>query len=256
MTFTIGADPEVFTGINGKFVSGHDLVPGTKLKPFRVDQGAVQVDGMALEYNIDPCSTKDEFIFRVKHVLKQMEGMIKGRDILPVTSVKYTPEDVADVPAINRELGCSVDFNAYTCRPNKSPSSKKLMRTAGGHVHIGGFYTDKIYTQEHLLLGAELSKLMDKYLGIYSLLWDKDTERRSMYGKAGCFRPTTYGLEYRSLSNLWIFDDDLISFVYDATLTAYTAYLDGERVFTNRYENIINKSQFKAKEIQNVQLPR
>jgi len=240
MTFSIGADPEVFTGVNGKFVSGHDLIPGTKRKPYKVDQGAVQVDGMALEYNIQPCVTKDEFIFRIKHVLNQMQGMIKGREVLPVTSVKYTPQDVAHVPPTNRELGCSVDFNAYTRMPNPSPDSKKLMRTAGGHVHIGGFYTKQVYKKDHFATCIELTKLMDKYVGVPSLEWDHDTERRQMYGQAGCFRPCKYGVEYRSLSNLWIFSDDLISTVYDGTLTAYTAYLDGERVTTEQYKEVIN----------------
>lgn len=56
-TYTIGADPEVFVGREGQFFSAHGLVPGNKRRPHKVDRGAVQVDGMALEFNIDPASS-------------------------------------------------------------------------------------------------------------------------------------------------------------------------------------------------------
>ena len=212
--FSIGADPEVFAGVNNKFVSAHDMVPGTKIKPFRVLEGSVQVDGMALEYNIDPCVTKQEFVHRIEFVRNQMEGMLSGVQILPVSCVKFDEVEVAHVPRKNFELGCSIDFNAYTAKPNTSPNAKMMMRTAGGHVHIGGFPTKDRYGEEHFSNCIRLSKLMDKELGVYSLIWDKDTLRRSMYGKAGCFRPCYFGVEYRSLSNLWVFNKNLVEFVF------------------------------------------
>ncbi len=42
-------------------------------------------------------------------------------------------------------------------------------------------------------------------------MYDKDTERRGMYGKAGAFRPKPYGVEYRTLSNAWLSNDERIS---------------------------------------------
>ena len=105
MTFTIGADPEVFVGIDNKFVSAHDLVPGTKLNPHRLVEGAVQVDGMALEYNIDPCTEGQEFVARMKLVRNQMEDMVEGYKILPTCCVKFSEEDVKDVPPLNFNLG-------------------------------------------------------------------------------------------------------------------------------------------------------
>ncbi|OYV41139.1 MAG: hypothetical protein B7Z80_02685 [Rhodospirillales bacterium 20-64-7] len=56
---------------------------------------------------------------------------------------------------------------------------------------------------------------MDYFLGIHSLLWDKDGTRRKLYGKAGAFRPKPYGMEYRVLSNRWLDSPDLTRWVYN-----------------------------------------
>jgi hypothetical protein len=43
-----------------------------------------------------------------------------------------------------------------------------------------------------------------------------------MYGNAGAHRPKKYGVEYRTLSNFWIFDPKLIGWVWDQTERALT----------------------------------
>jgi hypothetical protein len=52
MQVSVGADPEVFVrNAEGEPVPACGLIPGTKAEPHRVDSGAVQVDGLALEFN-------------------------------------------------------------------------------------------------------------------------------------------------------------------------------------------------------------
>ena len=48
----------ILTG-KGKAFSAHGLVKGTKERPQTTDNGAVQVDGLALEFNTDPVSLAD-----------------------------------------------------------------------------------------------------------------------------------------------------------------------------------------------------
>ncbi len=244
MSFTIGADPELFVGKNHKFISAHGMVQGTKRKPYPVEGGSIQVDGMALEYNLDPCKTEQEFVAKHHIVQDQLIQIAGGPEILPTCTVEFTEADVKDVPALNFELGCSVDFNAYTGDPNPSPNAKGMMRTAGGHVHIGTFMTNNTWKPDHIEKCMRLTRLMDKHLGIYSLLWDKDVKRREMYGKAGCFRPAKFGVEYRTLSNLWIFDDKLIKFVYQQARKAYDECMSGGDVESDVYAKIINQSLF------------
>ena len=62
MDFLFGADPELFVKRDGEFKSGHGLIEGGKENPYPVERGAVQVDGMALEFNIDPAADEDNFV--------------------------------------------------------------------------------------------------------------------------------------------------------------------------------------------------
>lgn len=214
-TYTIGADPEIFVGKDGQFVSAHDMVPGDKVEPYRVDKGAVQVDGMALEFNIDPVTCLEDFKNNLHQVQNTLKSMIDPQyDFLEAASVHFDKEFLRSVPRKNAVLGCSVDFNGWTLDENPSPKSKNLMRTAGGHIHIGGFGQKDYYEWDYFKLCARLARTLDETIGVHSLFWDKDDKRREMYGKAGSFRPKSYGMEYRTLSNAWLFKDNLIEFVY------------------------------------------
>lgn len=64
------------------------------------------------------------------------------------------------------------------------------------------------------------------YLGVPSVLKDNDTKRRSLYGKAGCFRLTPYGLEYRVLSSYFLSTKITLSWVWNGIRKAIEAYND------------------------------
>lgn len=212
--YTVGADPEIFVGRNGEFVSAHGLVKGDKRSPLPVYKGAVQVDGLALEFNIDPAESLEEFQSNIDTVQAQLKAMIGDLDFLTSASVTFDEAFVKHIPRENLELGCEPDFDGYVIAPNPRPNGDMLMRTAGGHVHIGGFFASNPMNNMQMGMSAHLAKLLDRTIGVYSVLWDKDDRRRSMYGKAGAFRPKTYGMEYRSLSNAWLFNKDIMAFVY------------------------------------------
>ena len=112
-------------------------------------------------------------------------------------------------------MGCEPDYNAYTISKNLKPDSSTLFRTAGGHLHVGGFFTNSPFNGGHMDTSARLARILDEKIGVYSLIWDKDDKRRSLYGQAGAFRPKYYGMEYRSLSNAWLFNKNVIKFIYD-----------------------------------------
>jgi hypothetical protein len=244
--FSVGADPEAFMGMKEgteiKFVSAHNAVPGTKEKPFLVDKGAVQVDGMALEFNIDPAYSFEEFKGNLDTVQNTLKGMIGDHVFLEDASVFFNEDFTKDIPDLNLMLGCSSDYNGWTMGENPSPDATEMMRTAGGHIHIGGFPTDSPFATEHFSLCAKLARTLDETLGVYSILWDKDDKRRSMYGQAGSFRPKSYGMEYRTLSNKWIFNEKLVRFVYDSIEEALNKMFEKNYEPQSYIRDIINNS--------------
>lgn len=233
--YLIGGDPELFVvDGNGEFVSGHLFPCGTKAAPRKTTHGAVQVDGIALEFNVVPSGERDGFIRNFKAVLNDLNQIVE--EIRPGSSLKAIPtaevgyKFLEMVPEENRELGCNPDFNAYEMAQNEAPNGKLPFRTGSGHVHIGFCEPNDENTDDfmHFLKCCTIAKELDYYLGLPSLQWDNDNRRRELYGQAGAFRPKPYGMEYRVLSNAWVNDDKLMGFVFDQTQKAMAAFDRGE----------------------------
>jgi hypothetical protein len=91
-------------------------------------------------------------------------------------------------------IGCEPDFNAYTSNMRRVKLEEmKTLRCAGGHIHVSFEEEadpirnpDGVITSESRVL---LVKALDVYLGLPSLVFDKDMVRRGLYGKPGMFRP-------------------------------------------------------------------
>ena len=67
----------VYEGTQSTYnVSAHGLIPGTKYEPYPIPHGALQVDGTALEFNINPSSSYEEFNTNIDEVLKTMMAML------------------------------------------------------------------------------------------------------------------------------------------------------------------------------------
>jgi hypothetical protein len=218
MVATLGSDPEVFiTDKHGRLKSIIGLLGGTKEQPRWIDdfgEFKVQEDNVAAEYNIPASFTRERFI---QHILwpQKVISKIIGTDkyeLSKLASASFPQEELTDPKA--QEFGCDPDFNAWTGQINEKPvCDDPTFRTAGGHVHIGLDNKDPWNIIKTI-------RNMDKYVGVWSVLIDKDDNRRKLYGKAGCFRPQPHGCEYRTLSNFWIFDPALIGEVWDRTQAA------------------------------------
>lgn len=244
MEILIGADPEVFVRNRLGFMSGHDLIPGTKENPYVVDGGAVQVDGTALEFNIDPAKTRVEFVGSVVHVFNQLEQMAQAKDpsirLIATPVADFDPQVFMAIPDEAKKLGCNPDFNAWTGDANPTPVGDRPFRTGSGHVHVGWCSGADCGDIGHLELCQRVVRQLDYYLGIYSLLWDKDNRRRELYGKAGAYRPKAYGLEYRVLSNRWLASPELTGWVYDTTRRALSDLMDG-KYLPDQYGDLAQK---------------
>ena len=206
--FKFGCDPELFVfNAEGRAVSAAGLIPGTKQEPHPVEYGAVQVDGMAAEFNIDPVDNFEDFDRNITAVLKQLKGFLpKGHTLKAIPSVVFDECVWDGSPDEAKILGCTPDFNAWTGTVNPPPydPNNPRLRTASGHLHIGWTDNESLGDDQHISNCRDLVKQLDWFLGGWSLRKDSDPVRRQMYGKAGACRYKPYGVEYRVLSNFWL----------------------------------------------------
>jgi len=223
MAILIGADPEFFVRSKktGELVSAVGLIEGTKAKPVPMGPGMAQVDGMALEINVPPAENAKDFIAGFHATMAAL------RKELPDFTFDFSPvahfgrEMIDAQPPEAQALGCEPDYNAYTGKVNVPPNANAPFRTASGHIHIGWTENQEISDPDHMEACCMLSKQMDYYLGLPSLMWDHDVTRRELYGKAGCFRPKSYGMEYRTLSNVWLTTDEMMWFVVEQSIRSF-----------------------------------
>lgn len=212
---TIGSDPEYFIRnreTNG-LVSAIPHIKGGKHNPMPLPSGGnVQQDNVAVEFATKPAKSTEEFIANLRATLTETIGVLPpGHDLAVLPSAKFHPMELADPKA--QEFGCDPDYCAWELRENDTPAhDDPTFRSCGGHIHIGCMDEEgNIIHEDSKFLLDDMGKVtmirgMDLFHGIISTILDNSeaaVERRKLYGKAGCHRPTSYGVEYRALSNFW-----------------------------------------------------
>jgi hypothetical protein len=206
--FKFGCDPELFIlDPEGNPVCADGLIPGDKDNPYKVERGAVQVDGFAAEFNIDPASSFAEFSDSIDIVVAQLKAMLPpGYCLTDKTTMTFSEKAWEEAPSRAKVLGCSPDFNAWTGQVNPPPDVAKLGRTRhlGGHIHIGWRDDGDANSVNHVKNCNELVQQLDWSVGAWSVTKDQDKKRRQAYGKAGACRYKPYGVEYRVLSPFWV----------------------------------------------------
>jgi len=220
----IGSDPETFLqDSTGKFISSVGLIGGTKDEPMPIGEGcAVQEDNVSVEFNTPPTNDVREFVKAINYNLDYIK---KRADEMGLVVVHNPSAHFDDDQLQTREaqtFGCEPDFNAWNYgAPNPRPRTEDAsLRSAGGHIHIEAPELDKL----------ELVQAMDLFVGAPMVAFDKDTERRKLYGKAGAFRPKSYGVEYRTASNAWLQTDELKEWAFNQTQKAVEFVRSGKYI--------------------------
>lgn len=246
--YLLGADPEIFVSKDNQLVSAFGLIGGTKDQPLIVERGAVQVDGMALEFNIEAAGSEAAWMANINGVMDILSSMVPGYKLECIPVARFGYDYIKAQPEKAKELGCDPDYNAYTVDVNPRPNGDNDFRTAAGHIHFGLPETENdapVNDQDYIAYVARKVRELDFYLGLPSLFYDADAQRRELYGKAGAFRPKKYGMEYRTLSNQWLGSDTLKRWAYQASQYAMEQMDKGVCLF-DKYgddiQNIINKS--------------
>ncbi len=231
---TLGGDPEFFiTTKKGKTLSACQFLPSKNNKaPVYTDSSTASImcgeyffDGVQGEINILPGTCREGLASRIWRVMNRVKTEIGNNHRLVMKPSVLVSRDVLDnADPEARRFGCSPDYNAYTGLQNESglDGDKHRVRYGGGHIHIGFNKEDRMYDDPEVFLG--LVKLLDLIVGIPMLLLDvgpASNRRRKYYGKAGTFRETKWGVEYRQPSNVWLRSPELASLAWGLTRTAY-----------------------------------
>lgn len=234
----IGADPEFFLRDikTKKFISAHGLVPGDKKNPHKLEDGACQLDGTAIEFNINPAGSALEFEYNVHSVLKQLRAMIpKQYEFVFEPAIHYDKEYWKTIPEDYKVLGCDPDFNAYShgATPQTPPKPVNTMRTGAGHIHIG--WTDKAEPTDeiHFWDCRTIIQDLNTWYTNINKIWDTDTQRKNMYGNGAVFRPKSYGVEFRTPSNAWLNYPNLWAWIFDSVKEVF--FHSNDRLTLNNY---------------------
>lgn len=230
--YTKGADPELFLKhrTTGQLISSVGLIGGTKDFPMPIGEGcAVQEDNVAVEFNIPPCETAQQFVDSINYNLNylRLQADLLGMELCIQPSGVFDDEQLLTPAA--QEFGCEPDYNAWkNGAQNPRPKAEnKNLRSAGGHIHVA--------TQLDIL---DAVKAMDLFVGCMMLKFDTDKDRRKLYGGPGAFRPKPYGFEYRTASNMWIGSDELIRWAWDQTEKALDFVAGGGTISDRQGEMI------------------
>lgn len=223
----IGTDPEcfIFNTKTNKVKSSVKIIPGTKQHPHHIEElgpgFALQTDNILAEFNVPPTDNINNFVDNITkmkdYIRKFVQEIDENLDVLCAASQNVPKSELRSKQA--KQFGCDPDYCIYTGDQNPKPlnAGESNLRSAGFHLHCG-------YDSPEIDRSLRALAYFDAYLGLPSILIDKDTQRRTLYGKAGCFRLTDYGFEYRTLSSYFLKDEKHLRWVFIQALKAIQAY--------------------------------
>lgn len=226
MSLSIGTDTEFFLKTQeGELVSATEFIEGSKHKPTILSNGGnVTHDNVAFEFATPPVIGVNEFVDAVKTTLEEsLKHLPEGIKLFLGASVDF-PEDALQDERC-REFGCSTDYDAWELRANQvdADASHRPFRSCGGHLHIGYIEGSGNDFLNDPFGKVAVVKALDIVAGVPSVIMDGSAasiERRKLYGKAGCHRPTDYGVEYRVLGNFWTVSPLRVKMVHSMAVDA------------------------------------
>jgi hypothetical protein len=215
MSISIGHDGECFAvSPEGEVISCEGKIGGTKADPSPCEGGALQEDCVMAELNIKPAFSKADFIKYTTQVQKELEHRLAEYNLKPY----YKPVAELDAMELNTKQaqisGCVADYDAWAGKKNPAiqlAASNK--RYAGGHVHFGVPFAG------NPIVISRFIRYLDYTMGAGLIIKFGTSERFHAYGRWGAYRPTPYGVEYRTPDNLWLTSEETMAWVYDIGLS-------------------------------------
>jgi hypothetical protein len=214
-----GSDPEFFLANHaGNPIPAVGLIGGTKDKPRMVEGYGLQEDNVMAEFTTPPANDlRHNMEAATAGVAVVLHNLVPGSPrcrLHKACAVEFSAAALEAAGPQALQFGCSPDFDAYNMGARHTRVDPRTLMTdtgawrfAGGHIHVG--YKDVCSMPEYVA-----ALMCDITLGMSLIIaGERQSLRRSLYGMAGRFRPTSYGVEYRTPSNQWLYSDTLRSYL-------------------------------------------
>jgi hypothetical protein len=234
--FYMGADPEIFiTDAFGNVIPAFEFLPD-KSKPLLSkhderygDNLPIYWDGFQAEFNTTAQSCiawpVDSVASCLKALSKAAIAFKPGAKLLAKPTVNVSREALVSPEDKHVEFGCTPSKNAYGMNGLFIPGRECNSRSAGGHIHFGTAYLMKGMSPAQI---DNVIKVMDSILGVIGVSMFQsfdDPARRTMYGLAGEYRLPPHGIEYRTLSNAWIYHPAAMNLIFNLARSVMTLAL-------------------------------
>lgn len=231
--YTMGSDPEIFAvDAGGSLIPAFEYLGPSTHRQYMVGAAGAEAywDGYQAEFSHAPASCinylADYIQLGLSQVQDALNGRVKGGRLSLRSAFEVPPQRLVEDEDQYVSFGCMPSLSVYGDKPPAFEPRLIPFRTAGGHLHFGG----------HIVDIPAAVKALDRVLGVISVSlfqhWE-NPQRRLLYGKAGEYRKTKVGFEYRVLSNSWLCHPMMVHLVFELSRRAF-ATLDpdvGDRLW-------------------------
>lgn len=206
-----GPEPDIFTIrqlCEPSLVSALSAIGVEKDNPILLAGGySLYADNVLAEFTTPVAGSAMELVGIVGGGLRAVGAWLEPRGLSPVAlSLAEMPYcELRDERA--NQVGCNPSYDGYTFQENARASfDGNASRTGSCHIHVG----NRRHGDDNAILTDRRSRaiairILDIVVGLAEVAMTKKPARalarRTMYGKAGEYRPTRYGLEWRVPGN-------------------------------------------------------
>jgi len=192
----IGFDAECFLDLGGKPCCAEAFIGGSKNSPISLGSGVVgHPDNVMAEFSTAKPFDPRNILAVVNRGIELLSAAVYPAKVVIEPSCTFDKKALKK-SLLAGEVGCDPDYQHGNMRPPITASNLGNARFAGGHIH---FDTDPD------LPPYIAASVCDVLLGAPCVaMGEKQGGRRLVYGLDGLYRPKSYGIEYRTLSNFWL----------------------------------------------------
>jgi hypothetical protein len=222
--FYIGADPEVFVLNRNEncIISGDTMLQKSGVD---LQWGNIGSDGLAIEIRPNPVEVVDPFyvyndsaalMYNIADIEKMFLQNFTFAEFIKKPLIPVTKEILETAGEDANRFGCEPDIDVYLQQQcNEKDASQIMVRTAGGHIHIGFHENNPVFNsiEPFIEMQETIIKLFDIAISLPLMTCEsiEGFKRRALYGQPGAYRIQKWGIEYRTLgNNLFYNNSDLI----------------------------------------------